>query len=215
MQVNCHQIVNEWLHSNTYILSIDESEDIWLVDCGDFAKVANWLQKYNKRLKGILITHSHHDHIYGVVQALELYPGINVYLSHERGREYMADTKLNMSRYTNTEVSIISDRFVDISEGDIIELWDGVFAKAKETPGHTPDCLSFEIGEYLFTGDAFIPYVKLTARSKGGNKEMLVKSIEKIINYIETHKCIICAGHGDTVTSEKLIQEKECTIRIH
>lgn len=215
MQINCHQIVNEWLHSNTYILSTNTSEDIWLVDCGDFEKIADWLKENNKRLKGILVTHSHHDHIYGIPQALEQYPDLKVYLSYNKGREYMADTKLNMSRYTDTDLCIVSDRLLDTAEGDNIELWEGVSAKVKETPGHTPDCLSYEIEKYLFTGDAFIPYVKLTARSKGGNKEMLVKSIGRIINYIETHECIICAGHNDIVTSNELIEKQECTIHIH
>lgn len=215
MHVNCHQIENEWLHSNTYILSIEGSEDVWLVDCGNYDKIDDWMHKNKKRLKGILVTHSHHDHIYGIPQVLDMYPDIRIYISHNEGREFMRDTKLNMSRYTETDVSIISDRFVEIADGNTIDLWSGISANTLETPGHTPDCLCYEICNYLFTGDAFIPYVKLTARSKGGNKGLLIESAEKIIHHIKTHDCIICAGHNSTITSEELILNQECTIHIH
>jgi glyoxylase-like metal-dependent hydrolase (beta-lactamase superfamily II) len=56
--------------------------------------------------------------------------------------------------------------------------------------------MSFEIAEYLFTGDALIPGIKVYTKSKKGDKIKAKESIIRIINKFD-NKTIICPGHGD------------------
>lgn len=52
------------------------------------------------------------------------------------------------------------------------------------TPGHTPDCISYHIGDAIFVGDTiFMPYVG-TARTDfpGGGADTLYHSIQKILS---------------------------------
>lgn len=49
------------------------------------------------------------------------------------------------------------------------------------TPGHNPSCLTFEVGDYLFTGDAYILGIKVVTIFKGGDKKIAAESVERII----------------------------------
>lgn len=57
-------IVNTILESKTYILEVDRL-DFWIVDPGDVEKIMEIVDK-DRVLKGILLTHIHYDHIYGL-----------------------------------------------------------------------------------------------------------------------------------------------------
>lgn len=213
--MNVIRIANEWLHSNTYILCIEHEDGVWLVDCGDFDKVDLWLQENHKYLAGILVTHSHHDHIYGIEAALKKFPDIHIYISKNMGREYMRDSKLNMSRYSEKIVSIKSDRFIEVSDNDKFEIWQGQDVTVLETSGHTPDCVSYLLSDHIFTGDAYIPHQKMTSRAKGGNKENLVNSLSKLFDLIKKDNLIVCPGHNEIESASQLKDDLICTIHIH
>lgn len=66
-------------------------------------------------------------------------------------------------------------------------------AKVHETPGHSDSCLTYEIGNYLFTGDSYIPGVKVVTTFRGGDKNLAARSVEKILKWAEGKK--ICPGH--------------------
>lgn len=59
------QIVNSIFTSNTYVLFDDDYDYCWLVDIGDFNKVADVLPP-GVEIRGVFLTHSHFDHIYGL-----------------------------------------------------------------------------------------------------------------------------------------------------
>ena len=79
-------------------------------------------------------------------------------------------------------------------EGDEKELFPNVKARVYETPGHHPSCLTFEVEDYLFTGDAYIPGVKVVTNLPGGNKEKAKASKERIEVLMSSHQ--LCAGHS-------------------
>ena len=57
-------IVNTILESKTYILEVDRL-DFWIVDPGVVEKIME-IVYIDRVLKGILLTHIHYDHIYGL-----------------------------------------------------------------------------------------------------------------------------------------------------
>ena len=61
-------IVNSIFDSITWLLSVMESNQVWLVDCGDIAPVLEKIK--GKTVAGVLLTHAHFDHI-GAVMDLE------------------------------------------------------------------------------------------------------------------------------------------------
>ena len=94
-------IVNSVFSSRTYILSLDGHKDFWLVDCGSTPLIMERLTAMSGgdfRVNGVLLTHAHYDHIYGLPSLKELFPDVNVY-TNEAGREALADERRNMSKY--------------------------------------------------------------------------------------------------------------------
>ena len=66
------RIVNLFYTSNTYVLSCEDCSYVWLVDCGDYSKVKDILG--DRYVQGVLTTHTHADHIYGLTQLLSDFP---------------------------------------------------------------------------------------------------------------------------------------------
>ena len=64
------RIVNSVFTSNTFVLTDEGSQDCWLVDVGDIEPI---LQEVgNRRVKGVFLTHTHYDHIYGINDVISI-----------------------------------------------------------------------------------------------------------------------------------------------
>lgn len=182
--------VGQVMDSVVYALSDGISHDYYLVDIGDF-DVAMSLLPLEANVRGVFITHGHHDHLFGINALKEAYPDCVVYASEECTR-MLASAKLNLSMYLEMpmeytgEVSILND-------GDMVKLFEGINLTAIATPGHNPSCLCFIVDDYLFTGDSYIPGVKVVTNLPGGNKELAQESVNKIMKLGHGKK--ICSGH--------------------
>ena len=64
------------------------------------------------------------------------------------------------------------------------------------TPGHSPSCITYKIGNDLFTGDAYIPGVKTFTSFPRGNKETALKSIALLSEMEEQGFTIHCGHHS-------------------
>lgn len=70
-------VVNTIFNSITWVLSDSDSDHVWLVDCGDIKPILERVG--NKEIAGVLLTHAHFDHIYGLPELLKPYPDCRVY----------------------------------------------------------------------------------------------------------------------------------------
>ncbi len=184
------KIVNSIFDSITWLLSETEGNQVWLVDCGDIDPI---IEKIGSRdIVGVLLTHAHFDHIYGLPELVKRFPKCKIY-TNEYGRETLADAKLNMSLYHEMPLTFEGPQVQICGEGDEIPIFHDVIAKIYETPGHHPSCLTIKVNDYMFTGDAYIPGVKVVTNLPKGNKKMALESLEKILKMI--HDKHISPGH--------------------
>ena len=193
--LNVHQIVNDYQHSCTYILYEEDCEYVWLVDCGDVAPLLERLPALAGgafSVKGVLLTHAHFDHIYGLPRLTELFPEVKVF-TNEAGRVALADERLNLSKYHGDPIRYAGDNVVLCDEGAEIALSEGLPARVYATPGHHPSCLCFAVGDHLFTGDAYIPGVNVVTILPGGDKALAAQSAQRILALAEGK--VLCAGH--------------------
>lgn len=185
-------ITNKVLHSRTYILCKENSNCVWLVDCGDTDRV---LEKVgDKIVEGVLLTHTHSDHIYGLEELIKRYPSVKVYTNAE-GVEALKSPKLNLSHYHSEypDISIDTPNNVCVlKEGDELFVL-GNLVKVYETPGHSPTCLTYIIEDKAFTGDAYIPGVKVFTGFPHANKQQATLSVERILKLASNHQ--IMPGH--------------------
>lgn len=187
------QIVNSVFTSNTYIISEAKYNWVWLIDIGDFDGVLHGLSD-NSIVKGVFITHAHHDHIYGINRLIDTFPKCLVYTS-EFGKEGLYSEKLNLSFYREDPVVFKGSQVQILHESDRIELFDNCFLETLETPGHNWGCLTYTVENFLFTGDSYIPNIDVVTKLKGGNREASKLSLKKIFE-VHNNDTIICPGHG-------------------
>ena len=67
-------ITNRVFNSRTYILTKEDCEKVWLVDCGDTDRVLEMIGE--KSVEGVLLTHAHTDHIYGLEALMKRFPEV-------------------------------------------------------------------------------------------------------------------------------------------
>lgn len=191
--VRVERIVNKIFESNTYVISNDGLKDVWLVDVGDTEKVLSILPLHSI-VKGVLLTHTHFDHIYGLNTLHSACRDCFVYTS-SYGKVALYDEKKNFSKYHESPFVYEGTNVTILKDGDNIELFSGVFITAYETPGHCPSCLTYVLDNWIFTGDAYIPEVKVVTKLPGGDRAIAKQSLERIIGLAEGK--IVCAGHGE------------------
>jgi len=193
--MNVSHIINSVYSSRTYILTQNGSKSAWLVDCGVIPPLIDYLSSLGGglfKIEGVLLTHAHYDHMYGLPKLTKLFPSLRVF-TNEIGKKSLASERLNFSKYHEDPINYVSDNVVICGDGDEIELFDGVKAVVHFTPGHNPACLTYEVGDYLFTGDSFIPGIKVVTNLPGGDKALAAESLEKILQLAEGK--VLCPGH--------------------
>ncbi len=115
-------ITNRFFNSRTYILAKEDCEKVWLVDCGDTNRVLEMIGE--KSVEGVLLTHAHSDHIYGLKELIKLFPKVKVY-TNAAGVDTLKDPRLNLSHY-HTEYPDISidapEKVRILKEGDELKV---------------------------------------------------------------------------------------------
>ena len=167
------------MYSNSYILYSESEIGTWIVDPGDSEQLVAWMSKNNKVLKGILLTHYHYDHIYGVLDLLVLYKNIQVYASRD-SVEGLSSARMNGSLYAGKPYVVGNECISYVREGSKIKLFKDHSVLVYQTPGHNKDCVSYHVNDCLFTGDALIPGVRVHLRSKQSNKTTAYQTIDRI-----------------------------------
>lgn len=111
------------------------------------------------------------------------------------------------------------DRLVE--EGDTLPLGD-LRIKVLHTPGHTPACVTYVIGDAAFVGDTmFMPdYGTARADFPGGSAQALYQSIRKILNL--TPETRIFVGHdylpegrSEFVWETTVAQQRAHNVHVH
>lgn len=194
IMLKVRRIVNSFFSSNTYLLSATNSNNCWLVDIGDMSEVENYLQP-NSIISGLFLTHSHYDHIYGINELCAKHPHCVVYTS-EYGEVALKDNKKNLSLFNEHPMTYDGNVSI-LHDGDSLNIFENIPVKILATPGHCASCLSYVIGDNIFTGDSYIPNIHTVTNLPKGDKIEAKKSIEKI-KALSIGK-VICPGHGPRV----------------
>lgn len=185
-------ITNRVFNSRTYILSDEKYDSVWLVDCGDTDRVVEMIR--GRSVEGVLLTHAHSDHIYGLEELIKRYPAVKVF-TNAAGVDALKSPKLNISHYHSEypDISIVApDNVCVLKEGDKMEFF-GMPVQVYETPGHDPSSLTYIIEDKIFTGDSFIPGQKVFTGFPYSNKLQAAESLKKIMVLIEGRA--ILPGH--------------------
>ncbi|HVP23859.1 MAG TPA: MBL fold metallo-hydrolase [Conexivisphaerales archaeon] len=142
----------------SYIIADGPTRDAAVIDpSGNGEEIAALLSRNDLRLKYIVVTHHHHDHL-----------GDSYSLRSLRGGQIVVHESSGV------------DRDLPVADGDVLELGQ-VQLRVIHTPGHTPDSISILADGRLFTGDTlFIGECGRTDLAEGDPSKMYDSLFHKI-----------------------------------
>lgn len=171
----------------------DEAGKCIIVDPGEAAPVLNAMAKNNWQPEAILLTHHHHDHVGGVKELLQTFPGLVVY-----GPEETQDKGTNRV----------------VREGDKVNILECEFSVIA-TPGHTLGHLCYFSFPYLFCGDTL--FSGGCGRLFEGTPKQMYESFQKLNKLPQ--ETLVCCAHEYTESNIKfalsILPEDQVLIRYY
>ncbi|WP_202302390.1 hydroxyacylglutathione hydrolase [Dryocola clanedunensis] len=171
----------------------DEAGKCIIVDPGEAAPVLNAIAKNNWQPEAILLTHHHHDHVGGVKELLQTFPGLVVY-----GPEETQDKGTNRV----------------VREGDKVNILECEFSVIA-TPGHTLGHLCYFSFPYLFCGDTL--FSGGCGRLFEGTPKQMYESFQKLNKLPQ--ETLVCCAHEYTESNIKfalsILPEDQVLIRYY
>lgn len=175
-------------NTNCYIIQDEKTKETMVIDPGaDVNKIMEMLTTLNSKVKYILLTHCHADHIGGAEEIKEK-TGANV-LIHRYDAEGLFNSEISLTEHIGMdEIILEADSRVD--DNDLIHVGNLEF-KVIHTPGHTKGsiCVYLEKENLLFSGDTIF-------RGSWGRTDLPTGNFSEIIDSI-TYK--IMKLSGDTI----------------
>lgn len=193
--------------TNCYFIYRDGENDAIVVDPADKgADIYNTLRKNGFRVAGILLTHGHFDHIWGLdglrdaVNAAEETPGaehVKVYACGAE-RELLKNAHMNVSKQAGRAYTTYADEYVE--DGQEITI-AGMACKVIATPGHTAGgcCYYFQEAGILVAGDTLFAESVGRTDFPTGSMGTLVRSIKEKL-FVLPDDARVYPGHGDSTT---------------
>ena len=189
------------LATNCYIIVCEKTGESLIIDPGFFKKdsenILNEIAQHRFKVKQILNTHGHVDHISGN-GILKKATGASI-LIHREDAPMLSDPSRNLSYMLGRSViSPKSDRLVE--DGETVKVGDLKFIVI-HTPGHTKGSISLfsERERVVFTGDTlFAGSIGRTDLPSSSFNEIMHSLREKLMGL--PNETVVYPGHGEKTT---------------
>ncbi len=182
--------------SNCYIVGCEETKEAAVIDPGaDFKKIYETIEELNVKIKFVILTHAHGDHIGALNEVIKKY-NVPVYV-HEDEVDMLQDANKNLSRMMfRKEIKVEPQKL--LKDGEIIELGN-LEMEIIHTPGHTKGSISIKVENIILTGDTLFNGSIGRTDFLGGSFEDIISSIKtKIFKYDD--EVIVYPGHNSPTT---------------
>ncbi len=186
------------LQCNCSIFGDEQTHQAIVIDPGDeIDKITAALDRHNLKVKAIVITHAHIDHVAGA-HKLRALTGAPVYMS-ERDRELLEALDVQ-ARWLGTDTPPRPEIDSPAEEGTVLHLGQADF-HVIHTPGHTQGSLSIWIPQEnkLIAGDTLFRDSIGRTDLPGGNTKQILSSIKTRLLKLPEDAAVF-PGHGPSTT---------------
>lgn len=186
---------------NTYIL-YNEHQNAWLIDPGNSNEqetraIENFISEKGLKVRKILLTHAHIDHVMGLQWAFDTFK-VPVVM-HQEDKEVLDMFQISGMRF-GMNLNHIQADLEYINEGDELDL-DGETFAVYHVPGHSPGSVVYhhKNQKFMISGDVlFEGSIGRTDLYKG-NYEQLISGIKNKL-FILDDETQVFSGHGNPTT---------------
>ncbi len=191
-----HAFVTGPIETNTYVVGDRAAGEVAVVDPGgDPTEILDWLRRERLRVKYIVNTHGHFDHVAGN-RVLKGATGAAI-LVHAEDAPMLGEAGRQAMRFLlRAENSPPPDEFLEDREELRV---GGVVLRVLHTPGHSPGSVVL-IGEgRAFCGDLVFHGSVGRTDLPGGSESLLLASIRRAILTLPDDT-VLHPGHGPETT---------------
>jgi len=194
---------DEATHTFTYVVSDPDTKQSAIIDSVldyDAAsattsttqadKVIHYVHENSLSIEWILETHVHADHLTA-----------SQYLKKQLGGKIAMSDKISIVQQTFSQIYNLDIKYFNLHQS-----FDYLFADNEHfrighldaynipTPGHTPACLSYVIGDAVFVGDTlFMPdYGTARCDFPNGSAAQFYDSVQRLYDFPETMRMFLC-----------------------
>lgn len=185
---------NGMFESNCYVLGVNGEGAI--IDAGvDVTQVRKIVDDNKLKVKYIILTHGHIDHICELDE-LRSAVGGSVAI-HEDETEFLTNPVFNCSFVFGSN-RIFKPADITLKDGDVLTLGDTKL-EIIHTPGHSPGGMCIKVGGIVFTGDTLFRHSIGRTDLPGGNKHNIITSIKNKL-FVLPDETLVYPGHNDAST---------------
>ncbi|SHE54344.1 MBL fold metallo-hydrolase [Clostridium fallax] len=180
--------------ANCFLLMDEDTKEMAVIDPGgDSDDIIKAIESLKGKVKFILLTHGHVDHVGGVMDIKKEY-NVPFYINEEDQKLIDKGTYI----YGNIPKA---DGY--LKDGDKISLGKHTIT-VLETPGHTPGGVCFKVEDMVFTGDTLFKGSIGRTDLGGGDYDAIINSINNKLVPLDENT-IVLPGHGpeSTIAHEK------------
>jgi hydroxyacylglutathione hydrolase len=187
------------LMSNCFICGCDKTKEAVVIDPGgDTDKILLLLADSNLKVKYIINTHGHFDHVSGNGQ-MKSATAADI-LIHPLDADMLGMLSSNAAIFgISVENSPPCDRTIE--EGDKISFGE-IILEVIHTPGHTPGGISLFTNGIVFVGDTLFAGSIGRTDFPGGDFDTLVSSVQNKLFKMDNDVRVL-SGHGPETTIDR------------
>jgi glyoxylase-like metal-dependent hydrolase (beta-lactamase superfamily II) len=186
------------LQCNCTLLGDEATGEAIVIDPGDeISRIHGWLTEHGLKLKQILITHGHIDHVGGGLKLKQLTGAPILMNENDLPQLDMMDKQ---AAWLGVETPETAPPDASLADGMTVGL-DAFPAQVIHTPGHTQGsvCLHFAPMKLLVAGDTLFAGSIGRTDLPGGDTEQILESIESRLMRLPEETQVL-PGHGPATT---------------
>ena len=184
------------IETNCYVLIDEQSGEAAVIDPGDTPQVLlDCIKEY--KLKYILLTHGHFDHVLGVSKIKEL-TGASVAI-HKSEARCLEDERYSLAYQISRGLQKPCRCDIELEDEKHLVL-GSLDVRVLHTPGHTVGGCCFVVDDTIFSGDTLFYGSVGRCDLPGGNYEQILGSLKKLDSLFKGRDMRVLPGHGEETT---------------
>lgn len=185
------------LRVNCYVVETSPGRCVIIDLGGDTHHLMDFLENRRLRLRKILLTHGHFDHIGGVEDVRKM-TGADVYI-HEDDAKMLSSEKYSLAAGMSYCPFTPVTEYTAITGDSIINDGDLSF-RVIHTPGHSEGSVCYICGDVIFSGDTLFRESVGRSDFPGSNSIDMNNSLRALSIFPGDYK--VFPGHGPSTTLE-------------